>query len=176
MLDFKNVAVGLNILWYPGAEPGWIDEDFIGKISHSGSVKYVGKVSGKDGTWVGVALTQPEGRHTGLYKGTEYFTCSRNCGIFTQPFKLVKVCNVRKSRDGYLPGPKQSNVDELLFTSSGTAPPVSSIPSTAVVTSSYLKNSKTAFQGGYDMDWSEPKHHKPHAISRIVQPKNKRQS
>ena len=59
MLDFKNVAAGLQILWYPEAEPGWIDEDFIGKTSYSGIVKYVGKVAGKDGGWVGVALNQP---------------------------------------------------------------------------------------------------------------------
>ena len=37
-----------------------------------------------------------EGKHNGLYRGVQYFSCSKNRGIFTETHKLVKVCRPRR--------------------------------------------------------------------------------
>ena len=69
MLNKLNTVVGLNVLWYPDSKPGWIDEDFIGQYNVPAVVKFVGKVAGKTGDWVGIALERP-----GLLENVVVFT------------------------------------------------------------------------------------------------------
>ena len=37
-----------------------------------------------------------EGKHSGLYRGVQYFSCAQNFGIFTEPHRLVKICHPRR--------------------------------------------------------------------------------
>lgn len=54
-----------------------------------GTVKFVGKVSELAlGYWVGVEYDEPAGRHDGVAKGTRYFQCSSNHGVFLRPDKI----------------------------------------------------------------------------------------
>ena len=124
-----------------------------------------------------------------------------------------QICRINQNGNLEIPTVWKQSFMECLITHS-TAPPVDSIPSAAVVTSAYLRDSKNAFQGtvppfsgtkqflfpaifstpfkyisstslkdsGPDStfsgslfsDWKAPQHHKPHAISRTVQPKNRK--
>jgi tubulin-folding cofactor B len=60
-----------------------------GEDTRRGEVKFVGEVSfGQGGTWVGVALDEPQGKNDGVVQGKRYFTCMKNYGVFTRP------CNV----------------------------------------------------------------------------------
>ena len=53
-----------------------------------GEVKYVGKVDGTKGWWVGIQLDEAWGKNNGSLKGKVYFTCEDNYGIFCRPNKV----------------------------------------------------------------------------------------
>jgi len=52
-----------------------------------GTIKHIGEVKGKNGKWIGLELSKPEGRNNGVYDGVKYFDCRPQHGIFV---KLVK--------------------------------------------------------------------------------------
>eukprot|EP00835_Amoeboradix_gromovi_P004599 NODE_368_length_10016_cov_0.215791.p1 type:complete len:570 gc:universal NODE_368_length_10016_cov_0.215791:317-2026(+) len=60
-----------------------------------GYVKYVGAVHFRTGVWVGIELTQPNGKNDGEvdFKGTRrrYFKCKPNHGLFARESNVVKV-------------------------------------------------------------------------------------
>nr|XP_026692823.1 uncharacterized protein LOC100175371 isoform X2 [Ciona intestinalis] len=58
-----------------------------GKLSR-GTVRYIGHLPTRDEIFVGVELDGYDGKHSGTFQGTKYFTCSPNKGIFT-PFSKV---------------------------------------------------------------------------------------
>ena len=47
-----------------------------------GGNRYCGTVEFASGIWVGVELDTPDGKNDGVVKGTLYFKCSPNHGIF----------------------------------------------------------------------------------------------
>lgn len=59
--------------------------------SRRGSVAFVGPVPGIPGTagpWIGVVLDEPTGKNDGSVKGTRYFSCAQNCGVFVRPERV----------------------------------------------------------------------------------------
>ncbi|KAL5247432.1 hypothetical protein ACHWQZ_G019343 [Mnemiopsis leidyi] len=132
MLNNLNTVVGLDVLWYPDAERDWRENDFIGKKYVAGVVKYVGKVAGREGTWAGVQLDKADGKHSGLYRGVQYFSCPKKCGIFTETHKLVKVCRPRRSRDNYSNGEHSSVEIGLFVKDTRAAPPIPTVDSSFV--------------------------------------------
>uniref|UniRef100_A0A7M5UMN0 CAP-Gly domain-containing protein n=3 Tax=Clytia hemisphaerica TaxID=252671 RepID=A0A7M5UMN0_9CNID len=55
-----------------------------------GQVRFYGKTQFADGTWVGIALTVPEGKNNGTVQGVSYFNCDPNHGLFIRAEKLLK--------------------------------------------------------------------------------------
>lgn len=55
-----------------------------------GTVAYIGDVPEIPGlgAWVGVTLDEPTGRNDGTVKGTRYFTCTSNHGVFVRPERV----------------------------------------------------------------------------------------
>ncbi|KAG5677570.1 hypothetical protein PVAND_007319 [Polypedilum vanderplanki] len=49
-----------------------------------GTVQYVGLTSFAAGKWVGVVLDEPKGKNNGSIKGTAYFSCPDNYGMFVR--------------------------------------------------------------------------------------------
>lgn len=51
-----------------------------------GEVRFVGEVPEIPGVgkWIGVALDEPTGKNDGSVKGTKYFECGNNCGVFVR--------------------------------------------------------------------------------------------
>ncbi len=41
------------------------------------------------GDWVGVELDEDNGKNDGVVKGTRYFSCPQNRGLFARPDKLI---------------------------------------------------------------------------------------
>ncbi|XP_063692678.1 tubulin-specific chaperone E-like [Bolinopsis microptera] len=158
MLNNLNTVVGLEVLWYPDAQRTWREDNFIGQNSVPGVVRYVGKVAGREGVWAGVQLDKPEGNHSGLYRGTQYFTCSKKCGIFTETHRLVKVCHPRRSKDVYRNGGKSSVDDNLFVKDIRAQPPVPSVDPMFV---KKCKNGLTGYP-----DWTVKNHHRPQILAR----------
>jgi len=50
-----------------------------------GEVKFVGALSGKPGTFIGIQLDEPYGKNNGSVNGVSYFSCMPKCGIFVRP-------------------------------------------------------------------------------------------
>jgi tubulin-folding cofactor B len=59
-------------------------------IERRGTVKFVGVVPEIPGigAWVGIALDEPTGKNDGTVKGTRYFQCATNCGVFVRPERV----------------------------------------------------------------------------------------
>lgn len=58
-----------------------------GKLSR-GTVRYIGHLPTRTEIFIGVELDGTDGKHTGTFQGTKYFSCPSNKGIFT-PFSKV---------------------------------------------------------------------------------------
>jgi len=58
-----------------------------GKLSR-GTVRYIGHLPTRTEMFIGVEVDGQDGKHTGTFQGTKYFSCSANKGIFT-PFSKV---------------------------------------------------------------------------------------
>lgn len=58
--------------------------------SMSGIIRYVGGMSAKPGTWIGVELEHPDGDNDGTVNGHPYFTCGDRHGIFVPPEKVMR--------------------------------------------------------------------------------------
>eukprot|EP01083_Nonionella_stella_P085095 235745_1 len=54
-----------------------------------GVIKFHGQIIGKEGTYYGVEVTFGEGKHSGTYKGTKYFSCKKKQGIFVEDRHIV---------------------------------------------------------------------------------------
>lgn len=55
-----------------------------------GQISYVGLIPQLPGAgpWVGVSLDEPTGKNDGSVKGSRYFTCNPNCGVFVRPERV----------------------------------------------------------------------------------------
>lgn len=58
--------------------------------SRRGTVRFVGDVGEIPGVgaWIGVELDEPTGKNDGSVKGTRYFECRGNCGVFVRPERV----------------------------------------------------------------------------------------
>lgn len=43
------------------------------------------------GKWIGVVLDEPKGKNNGSIKGSVYFTCPENYGMFVRPTQLLQL-------------------------------------------------------------------------------------
>uniref|UniRef100_A0A8C4SQC1 Kinesin family member 13A n=1 Tax=Erpetoichthys calabaricus TaxID=27687 RepID=A0A8C4SQC1_ERPCA len=64
----------------------------------SGTVSYVGTVDFSSGTWIGVELDLPAGKHNGTVQGKKYFNCKAGHGVFVRPRRLSRAANKGKRR------------------------------------------------------------------------------
>ncbi|XP_034776230.2 kinesin-like protein KIF13A isoform X4 [Acipenser ruthenus] len=74
--------------------PAWIvvgEHVCIG--NKTGTIHYVGLVDFSEGTWVGVELDLPAGKHDGTVQGKEYFHCASGHGVFVKPSRLSRAPN-----------------------------------------------------------------------------------
>lgn len=76
----RNIRIGARCQLLPAATD-----------ARRGTVQFVGVVNeipGTAGPWVGVVLDEPTGKNDGEVKGTRYFTCKANCGVFVRPERV----------------------------------------------------------------------------------------
>mmetsp|Transcript_62237 Transcript_62237/g.148513 ORF Transcript_62237/g.148513 Transcript_62237/m.148513 type:complete len:761 (+) Transcript_62237:203-2485(+) len=67
----KRLSMGMRVLW---------------RGIHAGEIRYIGKLKGKEGLWVGLLLDEPVGRNNGIVDGVQYFSkCGQNHGMFVRP-------------------------------------------------------------------------------------------
>ncbi|KAK4580342.1 hypothetical protein LTR86_000545 [Recurvomyces mirabilis] len=74
-VEQRNIKVGARCRLLP-------DDD-----ARRGEVKFIGdvpEITGVVGAWVGVVLDEPTGKNDGSVKGTRYFECKANCGVFVR--------------------------------------------------------------------------------------------
>ncbi len=58
-------------------------------IPCKGTVAFRGETQFKHGTWVGVALHEPRGKHDGAVQGIRYFQCAPRHGVFVRESAVV---------------------------------------------------------------------------------------
>ncbi|OQS55165.1 CLIP1 [Ecytonucleospora hepatopenaei] len=68
----------------------------------SGVVKFIGKIDGKDGIWVGLELEKPVGKNNGSYKNKKYFDCKENHGVFIRYDKIKQQQNEEKENSSFM--------------------------------------------------------------------------
>lgn len=54
-----------------------------------GRIAFIGLTNFAPGKWIGVVLTEERGKNNGTVKGTYYFKCPQNYGIFVRPTQLI---------------------------------------------------------------------------------------
>ncbi|KIO25335.1 hypothetical protein M407DRAFT_25347, partial [Tulasnella calospora MUT 4182] len=60
-------------------------------LGMEGTLRFLGEITGKAGTWAGVELLPGfagKGKNDGSVAGVHYFTCAPQCGVFVMPSKL----------------------------------------------------------------------------------------
>ncbi|KAL4798579.1 tubulin-specific chaperone [Aspergillus venezuelensis] len=79
------------------------------------TIRYVGKVEGTSGEWLGVEWDDPtRGKHSGQHQGVRYFTCLRNhptAGSFVRPSRPADKPRsfLEALREKYAPGESSTN-------------------------------------------------------------------
>ena len=53
-----------------------------------GVVRFCGATSFAPGRWIGIELSQPNGKNDGTVQGVKYFTCKPNYGVFVRPSQV----------------------------------------------------------------------------------------
>ncbi|XP_038050459.1 dynactin subunit 1-like [Patiria miniata] len=112
MVLFLNINIGQRVEVY-----------YKGQI-FAGTVKYKGGLSNIKGDWVGVHLDEPVGKHSGIFKGREYFTCTPKHGIFIHPSRIRFTPLKRNIFDTYRTVSPGSYVDETLFGAKSVPKPI----------------------------------------------------
>lgn len=126
MVLFSNINVGQEVeVYYQGAV-------------EKGLVKFKGGLANTQGDWVGIQLERPVGRHSGIYKGRQYFACANKHGIFVHPSR-IRFCALRRTYFNHYRSVSPSYVDDTLFGSGDRKQEPTSVPST------YLKSSREGF-------------------------------
>ncbi|XP_033638216.1 dynactin subunit 1-like [Asterias rubens] len=173
MVLFLNISIGQRVEVY-----------FKGQI-FSATVKYKGGLSNVTGDWVGVELDKPVGKHSGIFKGREYFTCKTKHGIFVHPSRIRFTPLKRNIFDTYKSVSPRSYVEETLFRPT-SAPRVIGPYDPVSVSETFARSASAGF---YDMNASwhagkkclsksesfacapTPDFHRSHNIGRTLTPK-----
>ncbi|XP_050334424.1 dynactin subunit 1-like [Bactrocera neohumeralis] len=94
-----------------------------------GQIAYVGLTSFSPGKWIGVVLDEKDkGKNNGTVKGTTYFKCPANCGLFVRPAQLILIrdCETDEMTEPTaLEASKSSGVKPAGSEKSATATPAS---------------------------------------------------
>jgi hypothetical protein len=69
-----------------------------------GTVKWVGEGKFAPGTWIGIELNTPDGKHDGEVKGHRYFKCKSKHGVMLKPSQVKKIAT--KAKPGTKPTAK----------------------------------------------------------------------
>ncbi|TPX62678.1 hypothetical protein PhCBS80983_g00367 [Powellomyces hirtus] len=85
----------------------------------AGVVRFAGTTSFAAGLWVGIELTEPNGKNDGSVQGTRYFECKPSFGVFVRPSQL---------RNGKPAGGEVAESSSVPSTLSNRARPTSSPP------------------------------------------------
>ncbi|EIN11336.1 hypothetical protein PUNSTDRAFT_141741 [Punctularia strigosozonata HHB-11173 SS5] len=67
------------------------DDVRVESLGFEGTLRYLGEIEGKPGTWAGVELSggfSGKGKNDGSVAGKRYFSCAPNCGVFVAVAKL----------------------------------------------------------------------------------------
>merc|ERR1712228_68468 len=68
-----------------------------------GQVKYAGNINGKKGNFYGVELWKGDGKHSGTYKGREYFKCiNKGNGCFVNAKAILFILDVPNNYDPFI--------------------------------------------------------------------------
>ena len=59
------------------------------RTTEHGTVRFIGHTDFSTGVWAGLELDLPDGKNNGEVKGTQYFVCEDNHGLFARPEKLA---------------------------------------------------------------------------------------
>merc|ERR1712224_78182 len=86
-------------------------EDRVACQDDFGTIKYIGKIQGIKGIWIGLRLDEPKGKNNGMAKGKRYFTCPDKHGLFCKKSmirplvrkKSHKPSTMSKSMTEYVP-------------------------------------------------------------------------
>ncbi|XP_006825874.1 uncharacterized protein LOC100367797 [Saccoglossus kowalevskii] len=133
MVLFANVVIGQRV-----------EVKYKGRI-HRGTVKFKGSLNSVEGDWVGVALAEPVGKHNGLYRGTQYFSCKDGHGLFIHPSRIRFLTTKRCLFDNYHSVMPISFIEDTLFERSET-PHVRSYTDPVSISSSYLDTARDLFR------------------------------
>jgi chromosome segregation ATPase len=83
-----------------------------------GKVVFLGTTELGDGTWAGVSLEQPLGKHDGRVRGRRYFDCKENHGVLVRPSKLRRISDAvgidRRQPDDIEEDANQALVDGIV--------------------------------------------------------------
>ena len=64
-----------------------------------GTIKYIGKMRRRKGTWYGIKLTSKQGDTDGMHSGRYYFTCKDKYGVFVRKKDiLTTISNTRSAK------------------------------------------------------------------------------
>lgn len=55
-----------------------------------GEVRFMGNVSGKNGVYYGIKLTEPKGKNNGCISNVRYFDCEQDYGLFVVRAKIKR--------------------------------------------------------------------------------------
>ncbi|KAI8980556.1 dynactin [Trametes punicea] len=93
-----------------------------------GIVRFAGATSFSAGKWIGIELSEPNGKNDGSVQGVKYFSCRPNYGVFVRPSQ-VKVINPEPDAPPTHPPTVARAVGHQRTGSLSRTPSVRSIPS-----------------------------------------------
>eukprot|EP01063_Lacrimia_lanifica_P026818 TRINITY_DN3676_c0_g1_i1.p1 TRINITY_DN3676_c0_g1~~TRINITY_DN3676_c0_g1_i1.p1 ORF type:complete len:890 (+),score=212.10 TRINITY_DN3676_c0_g1_i1:58-2727(+) len=88
----------------PPADVGLGDKVVVSRLEGivRGVVRYIGRLHGRAGEWIGVELEEPrEEGHNGVYNKRQYFECPADRGLFVRPHNIAVenvACNTCETR------------------------------------------------------------------------------
>lgn len=57
----------------------------------NGTIRYIGSISAAQGQFIGLELSEPNGKNDGSVRGERYFTCKPEHGLFIRPNSIIQI-------------------------------------------------------------------------------------